>query len=102
MNFETGVIRVSSPSMGACAEAPPVTSAATSRASARIPSRFIDVLLEGVQHSRRPSARALDGATPAGVAVGARHGVHGRREVTVYGVAGGGRGGRTPRCAADA
>src|SRR5687767_7744615 len=101
MNFETGVISVSSPSMGAWAEAPPVTSAATSRASARIPSRFIDVLLEGVQHSRRPSARALDGTTPAGVALGARHGVHGRREETVYGVAGGDRFERSPESAAE-
>src|ERR671925_126066 len=86
MNFDTGVISVSSPSMGAWAEAPPVRSAATSRASANIPSRFIDVLLRSVR-SRRPPTRALDGATPAGVALRAGRGVHGRGEVTFYCVA---------------
>src|SRR5688572_24980269 len=101
MNFETGVIRVSSPSMGACAEAPPVTSAATSRASARIPSRFIDLLLRDVR-SRRPAPRALHGAPPAGVALGARRGIHGRREVSVDGVALGDRVERAPEAAAEA
>src|SRR5688572_31526697 len=101
MNFETGVISVSSPSMGACAEAPPVTSAATSRASARIPSRFIDLLLGGMR-SRRPAPRALDGATPAGVALGAGHGIHGRREAAVDCVTLGDGVERAPQAAAEA
>src|SRR4051794_18998543 len=100
MNFETGVISVSSPSRGACAETPPAVSAATSRASAHIPNRFIDLLLEGVR-SGRPASGALDGATPARVAVGARRHVGGRRETTFDRATGGDGVERSPEPTAE-
>src|SRR4051812_28936607 len=103
MNFETGVISVSSPSTGACAEAPAAVSAATSRTSMNIPSRFInDLLLEYKVRSGRPAPGALDRATPARVAVGARRHVRGRRETTLDRATGRDGVERSPEPTADA
>src|SRR5688572_28247736 len=99
MNFETGVISVSSPSIGAWAEAPPAVSVTTSRARASIPSRVIDVLL-GVR-SGRPAAGPLDGAPPAGVALRARRGVRRGLERPLDRVAGRHRVERAPEAGAE-
>src|SRR5881628_3426155 len=60
MNFDTGVIRASSPSIGACAQAVPRAPATSSTASARIATCLIDRLLS----CRGPPFRSLHRPPP--------------------------------------
>src|SRR5882672_6509797 len=76
MNFETGVISASSPSIGACAPAFPHAPATSSTASARIATWFIDRLLS----CRQPPFRSLHRPPPAVAARGPRWFVERGRE----------------------
>src|SRR5712691_7739327 len=79
MNFETGVISVSSPSMGAWAAAIPTALSAIAIASRTVPNRRIHRLLIYVRPGPlrlSPVSRSLDRAAPAFVTTTARGGIH--------------------------